>query len=455
MFEKRVFFKNGRSRLFPLFLIALLTLLALTLPQAKQGETHNFPIIDGLFTGDWCAPNFAGVFGPDTLTTLAPPACPLGTEFFWDDMDAVNYGGIDTMGWMLGGMPGAIVPDPEVDINFFATTADPTIVFFAIALGVFPSSGGTPPHVQIAIDIDGPISGNAIWYDPLMVGVIPAGLAAVPMPRFADYLITTDVAGNVARVWEATSTPGAWTMVGIAPLAWSGNIGPGPGVIEIAVPWGMFVPGPIFAPGVQAALTIMSAHSLPFIGLADAPMTPEEDIFTELGAGFTTSPDICPPGPVSTDCELFIAPGGGGGSADAFVLITYPLPATPTNTPTNTPANTPTNTPTQTPSSTPTMTPSNTPTNTPTSTYTPTPTNTATGTPSPTNTPTNTPSSTPTSTGTPTLTATPTDTPAATATNTASPTLTPDATATATVTPTGTPELPSYYLYLPVIWRET
>lgn len=365
----------------------------------RSAQTHGAPIIDGMFTGDWCAPGFVGAFGPDTFMPLVPPGCPLGTEFFWEDWDAVTYGGgvADTMGWVVGGAPGAPLTDLETDIDFFATTADATTVFFAVTQGMFPSTGGTPPHIQIAIDLDGPAGGNAFWYDPLPAGT--GALGGVPA-LFPDYLIISDVVGATGWLLEATTTPGVWTPVGPVPLAWSGLLGPGPGIIEASVPWAMFAPGPAFGPGVPVHMTVMSSHSAAGpLGGSAAPGTPEDDVFSEAGAGFTTSPDICAPGPPTSDCELFFGPGGGGGSADAFVFLTYPLPATPT----------PTTTPTDTATATATI-----PTATPTATV-PTTTPTVTGTP---------PTATPTVTGTP-----------------------------PTPTPTATPTAP-YSLELPIILRE-
>jgi len=310
------------------WLIAVIFTVAANVLVAATAAAHGAPIIDGLYTGDWCAPALVGAFGPDSLTYLTPPVCALGTEIFWDDWDGTNYGPPDTMGWLLGGGPGAPLTDWEVDIDFFATTADMSMVFFTVMLGPFPSTFFIPPHVQIAIDIDGPISGNPFWYDPLAVGTLPVGLASIPGGMAADYLITTDTAGFVAFVWEATSVPGAWTLVGPMPLAWSGAIAAGPSVIELAVPWPLFAPGPVFVPGTPASMTIMAAHGAPAPnsppGAADAPMTPSEDVFSELGAGFTTSPDVCPPGPPSTDCEIYLGPGGGGGSADAYISVLYP-----------------------------------------------------------------------------------------------------------------------------------
>ncbi len=326
---------NSRERHTLLWLLAVVFTAAAIVLAATTAAAHGAPIIDGLYTGDWCAPAIVGVYGADTLGVLTPALCPLGSEIFWDDWDATNYGGpppgvSDTMGWLFFGGPGTPVTDWEVDIDLFATTADPVMVFFTVSLGMFPSTGGPPPHVQIAIDVDGAASGNPFWYDPAGV-TLPMGLASTPPGGiFADFLVTTDGPASVALVWEATSVPGAWTLVGAFPLAWSGNIAPGPSIFETAIPWMAFTPAPpgaAFAPGTPAQMTVMSAHGTPVMGAADAPLTASDDVFSEMGAGFTLSPDICPPGPPSTDCEIYFPPpipAAGVGTADAYITVLYP-----------------------------------------------------------------------------------------------------------------------------------
>ena len=177
MHEKRVHRWRSYARPGYLWPVAFLLVVAWLLVAAPPAQTHGSPIIDGAFTGDWCAPAFAGTFGPDTLTALTPPNCPLGTEILWEDFNATTYGmGMtDGMGYLMGGLPGMPVPtDLEVDIEFFATTADAAMVFFAVTLGPFPSTTGIPPHVQIAIDLDGPAG---------MIHSRPGqGLSAVPSP---------------------------------------------------------------------------------------------------------------------------------------------------------------------------------------------------------------------------------------------------------------------------------
>ena len=322
------------GRFSTVLLIGLVLCLVTVLPDPRPASAHGAPIIDGLYTGDWCAPGFVLAFGPDSLTLVTPagppPGCPLGSEILWDDWESVFYGGglADTMGWLVGGVVGAPLTDPEVDLDFFATTANAATVFFTVQLGPFPSTTGIPPHVQIAIDLDGAATGNPFWYDPLGVGTLPMGLVSLPAPIFADYLITTDGPLGIAYVWEATSVPGAWTLAAPVPLVWSGVFAPpgAPSVIELGVPWGLFAPGPVFVPGVPASMAIMTAHGLPFApgGVADAPMTPADDVFSEAGFGFTASPDLCPPGPPSTDCEIYFGPGGGAGSTDSYIAVLYP-----------------------------------------------------------------------------------------------------------------------------------
>ncbi len=452
-------------------LVLLLMCMALA-RWAQPAASHGNPVIDGRFTGDWCAPNFKGVFGPDSFTTLAPPVCGLGTEFFWDDFDLATYGGggfNDVIGYLTAFAP----IDTEVDLNFFATTEDINQVYFVVSLGNFPGAppAGSPPNVQIAIDVNGPASGLPFWYDP--VGGPPprpgaVGLAALPVPLMPDYLITTDVVAGFALVFQSSIPPGVWTPIGPVPLGWSGVWGPGPGVIEIAVPWGMFNFGPPLAPGIPVFMTVMSAHSqgCPF-GPSCAPLTAEEDVFNGTGPGlppgWTTSPDVCPPFvPGNSACELFGV--AGPGSADAFITFAYPIPTpTPTATETLTPSPTVTRTPTPTASNTPSPTPTS--TNTPTYTQTPpsptpTTTQTDTHTPTPTDTSSPTPSETPEPTETDTLTPTPSETlqptitPSPTATETTEPTaedtLTPTITQTHTPTLTATPEV-GYSRYMPLV----
>jgi hypothetical protein len=369
--------------LFGLLIFALLCVLMAY--WAQPAATHGSPIIDGAFTGDWCAPNFKGVVAPDSFTILNPPACSLGNEFMWDDWDLAVWGALigppvaDVIGYLPPGGP----LDTEIDLSFVATTADANNIYFAVALGMFPAPlpgpFGSPPNVQIAIDVSGPGPiGASVWYDPLVPpppgGTGPLGMTSIPGPLMPDYLIVTDVLGPAALLFESLSAPGMWTLVGPVQQAWSGN--GFPGVIEIAVPWGMFPPippVPPFVPGTPLFLTVMSAHSKPCpFGPSCAPVSPEDDVFTGLGPmappGMTTSPNVCPPGLGSSACELF--PVAAPPSADAFVNFAYPLPDTPTPTPTET--GTPTPTPTRTGTPTGTATPTPTRTGTPTATPTPT-----------------------------------------------------------------------------------
>jgi len=253
------------------------------------------------------------------------------------------------------------------------------------------------------------------------------------------------VLGPNAWLFESITVPGTWTLVGPVLQGWSYVYGPGPGVIEIAVPWGLLNAGPPVGLGTPLWMTVMSAHSRPCpMGSSCAPLTPEDDVFTGtgpgVGPGFTTSPNVCPPGPGSSACELF--PAGGPNSADAFITFVYPFPPTPTSTSTETPTTTPITTKTPTPTTTKTKKPTETHTPTRTSTFTPTPTMTQT----PTHTYTFTP--TPTETVEPTETDTPTPTPQDTPTSTITPT--PSKMGTRTPTRTVTPEA-WYYRYLPLV----
>ncbi len=101
---------NSRERHTLLWLLAVVFTAAAIVLAATTAAAHGAPIIDGLYTGDWCAPAIVGVYGADTLGVLTPALCPLGSEIFWDDWDATNYGGpppgvSDTMGWLFFGIP--------------------------------------------------------------------------------------------------------------------------------------------------------------------------------------------------------------------------------------------------------------------------------------------------------------------------------------------------------------
>ena len=312
--------------------------LVLTFYGGQQLQAHGGVTVDGA-AGDWCAPG-AGGGGPDTLASLTLPGCALGTELFWNDFDAVaDGGGADTIGWAIGGTPGApgfgSVSDTSVDIQYFAATGSPTTLYFLVGLGPFPPFHVSPaPHIQIAIDADGP-TGNKLWYDPIPVmpagGVPPPNLGA-PIAIGADYLITTDlaaVAGPTGTLWEKVTAAGVWTAIGPVAVGWSG---PGvPGIVEIGVPYVAFTPGPVMGPAVSAPCTVMSSHGAAsglLGGVADAPATPPDDLISEVVPGtFTFTPDPCASGPAvagvspsSTACELIIGPGTFGVvSADAYL----------------------------------------------------------------------------------------------------------------------------------------
>lgn len=298
--------------------LCVLVALVLGLPGAQPAHAHGGIVVDGV-PGEWCAPGSIGAFGPDTRTTLSPPVCSVGSEVLWDDYDGVNYGGgtDDVIGWATGSPP-----DPEIDINYFATTADTNTLYFLVGLGTY-SGAGSPPHVQIAIDADGNVTGSQAWHDPLGVGTGLMGLG-VNVGIYPDYLIATDVAAGTGQLYYAPVTaPGLWLSLGPVNLAWSGT--GVPGVVEIAVPWSTFT-GPALGPGSVVSMTVMSAHSGSSAGPSDAPATPPEDLISEVISGtFTTTPDSCPSGPAGgTPCELF--GGAANVSADAFIQVTYQSP---------------------------------------------------------------------------------------------------------------------------------
>lgn len=103
------------KRSFHKFMSITFIVVTVFLLQANPAEAHSV-VIDGDVSSDWCAPNFVGAFGADTLTVITPAMCPMGTEFLWDDYDAVNYGSgsDDVIGHITAG-----ALDPEVDIDFF------------------------------------------------------------------------------------------------------------------------------------------------------------------------------------------------------------------------------------------------------------------------------------------------------------------------------------------------
>ncbi len=296
-----------RHRLVSVWIVAGLLSMVWALPGAHPTRAHTSIVVDAVTT-DWCAPSFLGTLGADTRLSLTPGmGCPQGNEVLWED------GTGDTQGWMTGG-----VPDTEIDLTYWATTADATFVYFLVALGPY-ANVNTPPHVQIAIDVDLGTSGNPVWYDPLATGTQLLGAMVGILP---DYLITTDVLNGSATVWHAPSSSGAWISNATVPLAWSGA--GTPGVIELAVPWAAFSGGPFLGPGTDTYITVMSAHGMPSGlpgGLSDAPMTAEDDLMSEPSAGaYTTTQDSCPCGAGATACEC------NNASADAFTWITYQSP---------------------------------------------------------------------------------------------------------------------------------
>lgn len=337
--------KRGRSLIAWLLstawsLILLTALLILISSQSVQA--HGGITLDG-DAGDWCAPTTVATMAPDTLLIDTPAgSCALGNELIWNDWDDVNDGigdgtAADTMGWTLGGSsPAASVSDPEVDIDYFAVTGDSSNVYFLVALGDY-TNVGFRPNIQIAINVDGSTTGgNSFWYDPLNAGygVGELGASSIGGPLSAHYIIVTDLGAGgspIARVFEAATVPGSWTLIGATLAGWSGA--GVPGIIEIGIPWSAFSPGPSIGPGNTGLFQLMTTHGGASAGVNDAPTTPPDDLITEVVAGtYTTSPDSCTAGPLtppfnpaSTDCELNIGPNGSG-TADAWIATTFESP---------------------------------------------------------------------------------------------------------------------------------
>lgn len=288
-------------------LIAALVLI----PGSRPARAHAV-IPDGI-PADWCYPALLPVGTPDSRSTILPPACPPGNEVLWED-----------------GVGDLVVGSN--DIATFATTGDPSNVYFIVGLGG-PMTGGE--HIQIAIDLAP--GGNNTWYNPVAAPLGLVGAAVPGGPIAADYLITSDITGGSTApgwLWEATTgPPGTWTAVG--PLA---SIAFGAMDIEVGVPWGMFGPSvpcptcPPFGPGSTANITLLLAMdnaNVPagcngLISGAPCSVFPEDDLLSELvGGTWTTTPNNCltgPGPPPSTVCEL------GDGSADAFIRVTYLAP---------------------------------------------------------------------------------------------------------------------------------
>ena len=276
-------------------------ILALT---GSMALAHGLTALDGVLT-DWCFPGLL-TGAPDTRTTLTPPGgCGVGFEVLWEDTP--------------GDAGSLLFPANPVDISTFATTGDPANLNFAITY----ASSGAPAHFQIAIDVPGGI-GTPTWFDPLgaffpnTVGTFAAGGIA------PDYLIAIDSLGVNPVLYEAASNPGAWTPLAPVPMA------PGPGIIEIQIPWSSFMGGgPAFGPGTTAQMTVLATYDdsvgPPFCtNMAGSPCVGdfENDIFSEPSPGtFTTTVNPCPPGPGSVGCELMDT------SADAFITVVYQTPS--------------------------------------------------------------------------------------------------------------------------------
>jgi hypothetical protein len=276
--------------------LVLLVAALVLIPGSRPASAHAI-VVDGN-SGDWCYPGLLPVTGPDTRSSLASPACVLGNEVVWED-------GIGDL--QLG----------VNDVATFATTGDPGTVYFIVEY-----LGGMTglEHIQIAIDV-APGVGNNTWYNPLAAPLSLVGMAVPPGPIAPDYLITSDItgaSGSPGWLWEATTNPGSWTVVGPVPLAFGAT------AVEVGVPWAMFTPGPPFGPGSTANITLLQTLD-DWICTGTTPgapcPVPEDDLLSEPLAGtFTTTPNSCPTGAGATACEV------GDGSADAFISVTYLAP---------------------------------------------------------------------------------------------------------------------------------
>jgi hypothetical protein len=308
------------SKIALIFILILLFALAFVL-TVEMASAHSNVNIDGLINPsgpntEWCFPSFIPG-GSDTRLTLTPAGgCPLGNEVVWDDG--------------IGDGQSIISLLLPVDLQYFATTADLTAVYFA--LGFF-SNGVDPEHFQIAI-YTAP-GGNNAWYS---LGVIPlsavgANATSGPLgpPLFPNYIITTDVIAAIATVWETnTGPPGTTPPLGTFQLGYTpGSPFPGPpGVVEIAIPWATFSLSP-FGPGTNSFLTVMAAYDNSTLLCGGGPpgfpcnFDTENDLFSEPGPGaFTTTVDACPTGPGATACEI-LGTFPNPFSADAFIAVTY------------------------------------------------------------------------------------------------------------------------------------
>lgn len=270
--------------------------------SAPAWAQHSSITPDGVL-GDWCFPAMLPLSGPDSLTKLTclgPVPAPTGTEVVWEDaVSDFTFG--------------------PTDITYFAGAGDVSSVFFAVGLTgpVFPSQ-----HVQIAIELAAGV-GNATWYNPDAATLPTLGTVVGIAP---DYLITTSGLTGMGALWEATTAPGTWTLVGAPFPIGTGTAGVGMD-FEIAIPWASFGLGacagcPIFDITTLPLVTVMAAaDSGAFGGTPGAP-------FPGIGVPFLDIADVISEPPPITDTTAPVACPSPGtvcehmdGSSDSFVLF--------------------------------------------------------------------------------------------------------------------------------------
>lgn len=267
--------------------------------SAPAWAQHSSITPDGAL-GDWCFTAMLPLTGPDSLTTLSCPGsapAPTGTEVVWEDaISDLIFG--------------------PIDITYFAGAGDMSSVFYTVGL--------TEPiqttHVQIAIEVAAGV-GNATWYNPDAANLPTLGTTVGITP---DYLITASGLTSMGVLWEATTAPGTWTMVGTPFSIGTGMAGVGMD-FEFAIPWASFGPGacagcPVFDLTTASLVTVMAAADsgafggtpgAPFPGIGATSFDISDLISEPPPITDTTAPVACPsPG---TECEHM------DGSSDSFV----------------------------------------------------------------------------------------------------------------------------------------
>ena len=278
-------------------MVLCLSAITSSVPASAQ---HGSITPDGAL-GDWCFPAMLPLAGPDSLSMLTCPGpAPTGNEFVWED----------SVGDLIFG---------PTDITYFAGAGGVSSVYFAVGLTAPVLS---TKHVQIAIEVAAGV-GNFIWYNP-DAATLPTLGTTVSIA--ADYLITTSGLTGMGVLWEATTAPGTWTMIGGPFPVGTGTPGVGTD-FEIAIPWASFGPGacagcPVFDHGTVPLLTVMAAEdSGAFGGTSGAP-------FPGIGMPFFDVSDVISEPPPITDTTAPVACPSPGtvcehmdGSSDSFTVF--------------------------------------------------------------------------------------------------------------------------------------